>query len=108
MARTPKVDFRVPEGMTVIAIDRKTGMRANPGDPNVIMEAFSRAPARPTAIRSSAWTRSAKAPGCAAVPAGNPRDQFRFRRTLLTRQALHGAAYSLWSAALAVHSQVKA
>ncbi len=26
--------------MTVIAIDRKTGMRANPGDPNVIMEAF--------------------------------------------------------------------
>ncbi|AIJ58196.1 penicillin-binding protein 1A [Brucella abortus] len=40
LARTPKVDFRVPEGMTVIAIDRKTGMRANPGDPNVIMEAF--------------------------------------------------------------------
>ncbi|WP_025198274.1 penicillin-binding protein 1A, partial [Brucella pinnipedialis] len=40
LAGTPKVDFRVPEGMTVIAIDRKTGMRANPGDPNVIMEAF--------------------------------------------------------------------
>lgn len=37
---TPKVDFRVPEGMTVIAINRKTGMRANQGDPNVIMEAF--------------------------------------------------------------------
>ena len=37
---TPKVDFRVPEGMAVIAIDRKTGMHANPGDPNVIMEAF--------------------------------------------------------------------
>ncbi len=34
------VDFRVPEGMTVIPIDRKTGMRASPGGPNVIMEAF--------------------------------------------------------------------
>ncbi|MBC2885043.1 penicillin-binding protein 1A [Ochrobactrum sp. CM-21-5] len=40
LAGTPKVDFRVPEGMTLIAINRKTGMRANPGDPNVIMEAF--------------------------------------------------------------------
>ncbi|MCP6329991.1 hypothetical protein NL460_28050, partial [Klebsiella pneumoniae] len=26
LAGTPKVDFRVPEGMTVIAINRKTGM----------------------------------------------------------------------------------
>ncbi|MFJ7354297.1 penicillin-binding protein 1A [Phyllobacterium sp. NPDC097923] len=34
------VDFRVPEGMTVVAIDRKTGMRATEGQPNVIMEAF--------------------------------------------------------------------
>lgn len=41
LAGTPKVDFRVPEGMTVIAINRKTGMRANQGDPNVIMEAFA-------------------------------------------------------------------
>lgn len=36
----PKVDFRVPEGMKLIAINRKTGMRANPGDPGTIMEAF--------------------------------------------------------------------
>lgn len=34
------VDFRVPEGMNVVAIDRKTGMHANPGQPGVIMEAF--------------------------------------------------------------------
>ncbi|MFC4626197.1 penicillin-binding protein 1A [Daeguia caeni] len=40
LAGTPKVDFRVPEGMTVIAINRKTGMRTSPGDPNLIMEAF--------------------------------------------------------------------
>jgi penicillin-binding protein 1A len=36
----PKVEFRVPPGMKLIAIDRFTGMRAQPGDPNTIMEAF--------------------------------------------------------------------
>ncbi|MCB1383419.1 MAG: penicillin-binding protein 1A [Notoacmeibacter sp.] len=34
------VDFRVPEGMKLIAIDRKTGMRSTPGAPGSIMEAF--------------------------------------------------------------------
>lgn len=34
------VDFRVPEGMKLIAIDRKSGMRANEGAPGSIMEAF--------------------------------------------------------------------
>ncbi|MBY8915413.1 penicillin-binding protein 1A [Nitratireductor rhodophyticola] len=34
------VDFQVPEGMNVIPIDRKTGMRAQAGQPGVIMEAF--------------------------------------------------------------------
>ena len=32
--------FQVPEGMTLIAINRKTGMRANEGDAGTIMEAF--------------------------------------------------------------------
>jgi penicillin-binding protein 1A len=36
----PAVDFRVPEGMTVVAIDRKTGMKAFGEGPGVIMEAF--------------------------------------------------------------------
>ncbi|TAN07498.1 MAG: penicillin-binding protein 1A [Rhizobiaceae bacterium] len=36
----PKVEFRVPPGMKLIAIDRFTGMRAQAGDPNTIMEAF--------------------------------------------------------------------
>ncbi|WP_163272657.1 penicillin-binding protein 1A [Chelativorans alearense] len=35
-----KVEFRVPEGMKLIPIDRKTGMRAQAGQPGVIMEAF--------------------------------------------------------------------
>lgn len=36
----PIVDFRIPEGMKLIAIDRKTGMRAEQGQANTIMEAF--------------------------------------------------------------------
>ncbi|MBS9720542.1 penicillin-binding protein 1A [Tianweitania sp. BSSL-BM11] len=36
----PIVDFRVPEGMKLIAIDRKTGMRATEGQQGTIMEAF--------------------------------------------------------------------
>jgi penicillin-binding protein 1A len=36
----PKVDFRVPPGMKMIAINRFTGMRAEPGGKDVIMEAF--------------------------------------------------------------------
>jgi len=34
------VEFRVPEGMRMIAVDRKTGMRAADGAPGSIVEAF--------------------------------------------------------------------
>jgi penicillin-binding protein 1A len=37
---TPVVDFRVPNGMTLIKIDRTTGMRATPDDTDTIIEAF--------------------------------------------------------------------
>ena len=37
---TPIVDFRMPEGMKVIAINRKTGMQADEGEDGTIMEAF--------------------------------------------------------------------
>lgn len=37
---TREVDFQVPEGMKLIPIDRKTGMRAQAGGPGVIDEAF--------------------------------------------------------------------
>ena len=37
---TPIVDFQVPEGMKLIAINRKTGMQAREGDAGAIMEAF--------------------------------------------------------------------
>jgi penicillin-binding protein 1A len=37
---TPPGKFIVPEGMQFIAVNRKTGMYANEGDPDTIMEAF--------------------------------------------------------------------
>jgi len=40
MTGKPNVDFKVPEGMMQVAINRKTGMRAEPGDNNIIVEAF--------------------------------------------------------------------
>ncbi|MHA6644675.1 penicillin-binding protein 1A [Mesorhizobium sp. A623] len=36
----PNIDFKVPEGMKLIAINRKTGMRAGEGEAGTIMEAF--------------------------------------------------------------------
>jgi len=36
---TPK-DFPIPAGMKLIAVDRKTGMRSEPGAPGAIIEAF--------------------------------------------------------------------
>jgi penicillin-binding protein 1A len=37
---TPIVDFHMPDGMKVIAINRKTGMQAHEGEAGTIMEAF--------------------------------------------------------------------
>lgn len=37
---TPPAKFIVPEGMTFIAVNRKTGMAAYEGEPDTIMEAF--------------------------------------------------------------------
>jgi penicillin-binding protein 1A len=37
---TPNVDFKVPEGMNLVAIDRKTGMQAAEGQEGTIIEAF--------------------------------------------------------------------
>ena len=36
----PQTKFIIPEGMKLIPVNRKTGMQANAGDPDTIMEAF--------------------------------------------------------------------
>ena len=40
LAEREIVDFQVPEGMTVMAINRRTGIRANQGSAGAILEAF--------------------------------------------------------------------
>ena len=37
---TPPSNFQVPQGMTILAINRKTGMQAHQGEEGTIMEAF--------------------------------------------------------------------
>jgi len=40
LAEKPPVEFRVPRGLQLIAINRRTGGRAAPGSPGAILEAF--------------------------------------------------------------------
>jgi penicillin-binding protein 1A len=40
LADTPPIPFRVPPGMTFYTIDRRTGLKAQPGDTDTIQEAF--------------------------------------------------------------------
>ena len=47
LADAPPVPFRVPPGLNFIPIDRRTGLRAQPGDDGVILEAFKPGTAPP-------------------------------------------------------------
>ena len=53
LADKPPVDFRVPVGIKLITVDSKTGMRAVPGDPHAILEAFKPGTAPPDAFALS-------------------------------------------------------
>ncbi len=47
LADKPPIPFPVPPGIKLIRVDAKTGMRAGPGDPHVILEAFKPGTAPP-------------------------------------------------------------
>ncbi|HUD87677.1 MAG TPA: penicillin-binding transpeptidase domain-containing protein, partial [Xanthobacteraceae bacterium] len=47
LADKPPIPFRVPPGIKLIRVNAKTGMRAAPGDANVILEAFKPGTAPP-------------------------------------------------------------
>jgi penicillin-binding protein 1A len=47
LADKPPIPFRVPPGIKLIRVNAKTGMRASPGDTNVILEAFKPGTAPP-------------------------------------------------------------
>src|ERR1700742_1811662 len=47
LADKPAIPFKVPAGIKLIRVDSKSGMRAGPGDSNVILEAFKPGTAPP-------------------------------------------------------------
>jgi penicillin-binding protein 1A len=47
LADKPPIPFRVPPGIKLIRVDAKTGIRAGPGDPHAILEAFKPGTAPP-------------------------------------------------------------
>jgi penicillin-binding protein 1A len=47
LADKPAIPFKVPAGIKLIRVESKTGMRAGPGDSNVILEAFKPGTAPP-------------------------------------------------------------
>jgi len=69
----PPIPFRVPPGIKLIRVDAKSGMRAGPGDPKVILEAFKPGTAPPDSY-SVIGTEAASSgggmvsPDSAAVP----------------------------------------
>ena len=48
LADTPPKEFEVPKGIELIPIDRRTGLRAQAGGPDVILEAFKPGTSPPT------------------------------------------------------------
>jgi len=63
----PAVPFRIPPGMELVRINRTTGLRAAPGDPNAIVEAFKPGTA-PVGSFSAVTRRNAPGPSGFSVP----------------------------------------
>ncbi len=62
LADKPPIPFRVPPGIKLIRVDAKTGMRAGPGDPHVILEAFKPGTAPPDSYSVIGAETGANAP----------------------------------------------
>ena len=69
LADKPPIPFRVPPGIKLIRVDAKSGMRAGPGDTQVILEAFKPGTAPPDSYSVIGTESASSGPG------------FRFRRT---------------------------
>ena len=99
LADKPPIPFRVPPGIKLIRVDAHTGMRAGPGDPKVILEAFKPGTAPPDNYSVIGTDSSNGVPnGVAARHARRRADlaaglarrrqcgSHRHRRTVLTQQ----------------------
>jgi penicillin-binding protein 1A len=65
------VDFRVPRGLTLIPIDRKTGLQAEAGQAGVIMEAFKPGTAPPSVYSVIGFEDDMSAGGLTVSPDAN-------------------------------------
>jgi penicillin-binding protein 1A len=82
---TRPADFRVPEGMKLIEINRKTGMQAFAGEGDVIMEAFKPGTGPADSYRSSASRTSPCRRGSAQhIAAREPGDPVGAGRLVLS------------------------
>ncbi len=104
LADKPPIPFRVPPGIKLIRVDAKSGMRAGPGDPKVILEAFKPGTAPPDSY-SVIGTESVSGGAGFGFAGRRPRGPHRHRRTVLgsphldRRGALRAARQSIKSPA---------
>jgi len=68
LADKPPIPFPVPPGIKLIRVDAHTGMRAGPGDPKVILEAFKPGTAPPDSYSVIGADTTNGAPTSQAVP----------------------------------------
>jgi penicillin-binding protein 1A len=69
LADKPPIPFPMPNGIKLVRIDAKTGLRAGPGDSRVILEAFKPGTAPPdTYSIIGTDTTNGQVPGAGAVP----------------------------------------
>ena len=100
LADKPPIPFRVPPGIKLIRVDANTGMRAGPGDPKVILEAFKPGTAPPDNYSVIGADTANGAPTSQAAPDARQCGAHRDRRALLSV-----VARQVRVAALAVRQQ---
>ena len=85
LADKPPIPFRVPPGIKLIRVDAKTGMRAGPGDPHAILEAFKPGTAPPDNY-SVIGGGNRERRSAAGLARRRPRGAHRHRRIVLRRK----------------------
>jgi penicillin-binding protein 1A len=75
LADKPPIPFRVPPGIKLIRVDAKNGMRAPPGDPKVILEAFKPGTAPPDSYSVVGTDTANGAPVSVSVPVSPDADR---------------------------------
>ena len=72
LADKPPIPFTVPPGIKLIRVDAHTGMRAGPGDPKTILEAFKPGTAPPDSYSVIGADTDQRRSGVAAAPCPTP------------------------------------